>query len=195
MEYQQLIALVSFAFVSTVTPGPNNIMIMSSGASVGFIRTIPHMLGVVFGFSLMVILLGFGLTGLFTRYPFIHQLLQIACILYLLFLAFKIARSKPVNATHQQYQAMSFLSAAAFQWVNPKAWSMALSAISVYAPSSELNSVLLVSLIFSLINLPSVGIWAAAGKQLQTFLTAPNKIRAFNYCMAGLLVISVIPMV
>ncbi|EDM67937.1 transporter, LysE family [Moritella sp. PE36] len=194
MEYQQLIALITFAFVSTVSPGPNNIMLMTSGANVGFMRTIPHMLGITFGFSLMVALVGFGLIGLFTAYPVVQQGLRIASMLYLLYLAVKIAKSKPMTNQASDYKPMSFLSAASFQWVNPKAWTMALTAISVYATSAEPQDILLVSLIFGLVNVPSVSLWTTAGKQLQGILQAPTKIKIFNYSMASLLVFSIVPM-
>lgn len=195
MEYQQLIALITFALVSTVSPGPNNIMLMASGANVGFMRTIPHMLGIIFGFSLMVALVGLGLMGLFTAYPVVQQSLRIASMLYLLYLAVKIAKSKPMTNDASDYKPMSFLSAASFQWVNPKAWTMALTAISVYAASAELQDILLVSLIFGLVNVPSVSLWTTAGKQLQGILQAPAKIKVFNYSMAGLLVFSIVPMI
>jgi len=194
MEYQQLIALITFAFVSTVSPGPNNIMLMTSGANVGFMRTIPHMLGITFGFSLMVALVGFGLMGLFTAYPVIQQGLRIISMLYLVYLAVKIANSKPMANKKSDYRPMNFISAASFQWVNPKAWTMALTAISVYAASTEPQDVLLVSLIFGLVNVPSVSLWTTAGKQLQSILQAPTKIKIFNYSMAGLLALSIVPM-
>ncbi|MFT5879410.1 MAG: threonine/homoserine/homoserine lactone efflux protein [Moritella sp.] len=153
------------------------------------------MLGIVFGFSLMIILVGFGLIGLFTTYPIIHQFLQIGCMLYLIYLAVMIATSKPITNNIAHYRPMSFLAAASFQWVNPKGWSMALTAISVYASPTEQQGILLVSLIFGLINIPSVSIWAIAGKQLQTTLKNPKKIRFFNYCMAGLLLSSIVQIV
>ncbi|CED59141.1 LysE family translocator [Moritella viscosa] len=195
MEYQQLIPLITFSIVSSISPGPNNIMLMTSGANVGFIRTIPHMLGITLGFSLMVVLVGFGLIELFTAYPIMQQSLRIASMLYLLYLAVKIAKSKPMTNDASDYKPMSFLSAASFQWVNPKAWTMALTAISVYAASAELRDILLVSLIFGLVNVPSVSLWTTAGKQLQGILQAPAKIKVFNYSMAGLLVLSIVPMI
>jgi len=195
MEYQQLIALMTFALVSTVSPGPNNIMLMTSGANVGFMRTIPHMLGIIVGFSVMVILVGFGLMGLFTNYPAVQQGLRIVSIFYLLYLAIKIATSKSMSSEAADYRPMSFLSAASFQWVNPKAWTMVLTAISVYAASTQLQDILLVSLVFALITVPSVGLWTAAGKKLQTSLQAPHRIKVFNYCMAALLIGSILPMV
>ncbi|QUM75775.1 LysE family translocator [Moritella sp. 24] len=195
MEYQQLIALITFAFVSTVSPGPNNIMLMTSGANVGFMRTIPHMLGITFGFSLMVFLVGFGLMGLFTAYPIIQQSLRIVSMMYLVYLAFKIAKSKSMTSEVSDYTPMTFMSAACFQWVNPKAWTMALTAISVYASSTAQQDILIVSLIFGCVNVPSVSLWTAAGKKLQTLLQVPARIKIFNYCMAGLLIGSIVPMV
>ncbi len=147
MDYSQWGPLVAFAFVSTFTPGPNNIMLMTSGANVGFWRTIPHMLGVTFGFSVMVLLVGVGLTGLFQAYPVLQQILHVACLVYLVYLAIKIARSTPANKNHQ-YKPMSFLSAAMFQWVNPKGWSMALTAVSVYNQSASWAQLLLIALVF-----------------------------------------------
>jgi len=195
MEYQQLIALITFAFVSTVSPGPNNIMLMTSGANVGFMRTIPHMLGITFGFSLMVFLVGFGLMGLFTAYPIIQQSLRIVSMMYLVYLAFKIAKSKSMTSEVSDYTPMTFMSAACFQWVNPKAWTMALTAISVYASSTAQQDILIVSFIFGCVNVPSVSLWTAAGKKLQTLLQVPARIKIFNYCMAGLLIGSIVPMV
>ncbi len=194
MEQQQLFALMTFAFVSTVSPGPNNIMLMTSGANVGFMRTIPHMLGIVLGFSLMVILIGIGLMGVFTAYPIAHQALQVGCIIYLVYLAMKIALSRPVSSNASTYKPMSFLAAANFQWINPKAWSMALTAVSVYNVSASWQGVIIVSLVFAVMNIPSVSVWTIAGKQLQAFLNSPSKIKSFNFGMAGLLLASTLPM-
>ncbi|MEJ2764778.1 LysE family translocator [Photobacterium sp. MCCC 1A19761] len=194
MDYQHLLALTSFAFVSTVSPGPNNIMLMASGANVGFIRTIPHMLGIVMGFSLMVILVGVGLMGIFAAYPVVHHVLQGGCLLYLFYLAFKIARSHPGGQRELDYRPLSFLAAANFQWINPKAWSMALTAVSVYNISANWQGVVLVSAVFAVINLPSVSIWTVAGKQLQHLLNNADRMKWFNYMMATLLVASTLPM-
>lgn len=170
-------------------------MLMTSGANVGFMRTIPHMLGITFGFSLMVFLVGFGLMGLFIAYPIIQQSLRIISMMYLVYLAFKIATSKPMTNKASNYSPMTFMSAASFQWINPKAWTMALTAISVYASSTAQQDILIVSLIFGLVNIPSVSLWAAAGKKLQTILQVPVRIKVFNYCMAGLLIGSIVPMI
>ncbi|MCW9054143.1 MAG: LysE family translocator [Motiliproteus sp.] len=193
MEYQQLIALATFAFVSTATPGPNNIMLMTSGANVGFVRTIPHMLGIIFGFSLMVVLVGVGIMGVFSQYPIVLQALQAGCIIYLVYLAIKIAFSSPASDTSIQYKPMNFLAAASFQWINPKAWSMALAAISIYNLSASWQGILIISAVFAAVNIPSVTFWAAAGKQSQIFLRNPTRIRYFNVTMAVLLLASTLP--
>ncbi|MGN2614257.1 LysE family translocator [Aliivibrio fischeri] len=192
MEYPHLLALITFAFVGAFTPGPNNIMLMASGANVGFVRTIPHMLGVIFGFAFMLVLVGFGLIQIFHTYPQLEKGLQVVSAIYLLYLAYKIARSEPVDSRIGDYKPMSFLAAASFQWVNPKGWSMALSVMSIYATSSDMFSVLLIAFVFICINVPTVSFWTVAGKELQKRLKTPKHLKLFNYSMAGLLVGSMV---
>ena len=193
MELQQLIALLTFVLITTISPGPNNIMVMASGANIGFMRTIPHILGIIFGFSFMVVMVGVGLMRVFAFYPLLHLILNAFCITYLFYLAWKIAQSKS-NNTDEPYQAMSFIAAANFQWINPKAWTMAITAVSVYNTSENWQGVLFVSLMFALINIPSMSLWAFAGQKLQGWLSNPLRLKWFNYSMAGLLTLSVIPM-
>ncbi|WP_417879766.1 LysE family translocator [Vibrio sp.] len=193
MDIQQLLALFTFVLVSTASPGPNNIMLMTSGANIGFLRTVPHMLGVVFGFSFMVLLVGVGLMGLFQLYPVLHQVLNIACIAYLFYLALKIARAQP-GSQNAEYQPMSFFAAVNFQWINPKAWTMAITAVSVYNTLNNWQGVLIVSLMFSLVNMPSATLWTYAGQKLKIWLNSPLRVKWFNYSMAGLLVLSIAPM-
>ncbi|WP_027695532.1 LysE family translocator [Vibrio litoralis] len=193
MDIQQLLALFTFVLVSTASPGPNNIMLMTSGANIGFLRTVPHMLGIVFGFSFMVLLVGVGLMGLFQLYPVLHQVLNIACIAYLFYLALKIARAQP-GSQNAEYQPMSFLAACYFQWINPKAWTMAITAVSVYNTLNNWQGVLIVSLMFGLVNMPSATLWTYAGQKLQIWLDSPLRVKWFNYSMAGLLVLSIAPM-
>ncbi|GGK21729.1 LysE family translocator [Aliivibrio fischeri] len=192
MDYTYLFALITFAFVGAFTPGPNNIMLMTSGANVGFVRTIPHMLGVIFGFAFMLILVGFGLIQIFQTYPQLEFILQMVSAIYLSYLAYKIARSEPINSDNRDYKPMSFLAAASFQWVNPKGWSMALSVMSIYATSSDMFSVLLIAFVFICINVPTVSFWTVAGKELQKRLKTPKHLKFFNYSMAGLLVGSMV---
>ncbi|MFY9212294.1 MAG: LysE family translocator [Aestuariivita sp.] len=195
MTYEILIALAVFAFVSSITPGPNNLMLMASGANFGFRRTIPHMLGVGFGFVFMILLVGAGLIQIFDAYPISYSILKTCSVAYLLYLAWKIANAVPARTGASTGTPMTFLQAAAFQWVNPKAWTMALTAISAYTPERSLYAILIVGLIFGLINLPSVGSWTLLGQQMARLLQSPARLRAFNWIMAGLLVASLYPVI
>lgn len=194
MTMELLTALVMFTLVSSITPGPNNMMLMASGANFGLMRTIPHMLGVGIGFTLMVVLVGIGIMQLFDLYPLSYDILRLISVVYLLYLAYKIATaSSPSAEADRTSKPISFIQAALFQWVNPKAWTMALTAISIYAPSRDLNSVLLVALAFAIVSIPSIGAWAVLGKQMQRLLTSVNRLRVFNGVMALLLVGSLYP--
>ena len=196
MTYDLLIGLILFAFVSSITPGPNNLMLMASGANFGFRRTIPHMFGVGIGFSVMIVLVGVGLVSVFDRFPVLHTVLKIVSVLYLLWLAWKIANAAPPDGqSSSDATPFSFTQAALFQWVNPKAWTMALTAIAVYTADQSLRSVVLVALVFGLVNLPSVSVWTVMGQQMARFLTSPSRLRLFNWTMAGLLVLSLYPVV
>ncbi|RLK02832.1 LysE family translocator [Ruegeria conchae] len=193
MTYEILMALIVFAFVSSITPGPNNLMLMASGANFGFRRTIPHMLGIGLGFTFMVLLVGAGLVQVFDRFPVSYTVLKIASVIYLLYLAWKIAHAAPVKGQAASGTPMTFLQAASFQWVNPKAWAMALTATAAYAPGQTLEAIILVALVFGAINLPSVSAWTVLGQQMARVLTNPRRLLIFNWTMAVLLVASLYP--
>ena len=193
MTYDLLSALAVFAFVTSITPGPNNLMLMTSGANFGFRRSIPHMLGVGLGFVLMVVLVGAGLVGVFEAYPVSYTLLKVLSVVYLLYLAWKIARSAAPGTADGSAKPMTFLQAALFQWVNPKAWAMALTAVTVYAPSQSIAAIGLVAVIFGLVNIPSVGSWTILGQEMRRFLNNPFRLQIFNMCMAALLIATVLP--
>jgi len=195
MSFELLFGLITFALVSSITPGPNNLMLMSSGANFGFKRTLPHMFGVSLGFGLMVLLVGIGLIQVFSLYPVSYTVLKIASVVYLLYLAFKIATATTPGKNEIAGKPMTFIQAAAFQWVNPKAWTMALTSISVYASSTAMSSIILVAVIFSLVNIPSVSVWAVLGQQLQRWLTNQRRLRLFNASMGLILVCSVLPVI
>ncbi|MFL4469759.1 LysE family translocator [Tateyamaria armeniaca] len=195
MTFDLVPALAAFALVSSITPGPNNLMLMASGANFGFRRSIPHMLGIGIGFCFMVLLVGAGLVQVFDAYPISHQILKVVSVLYLLFLAWKIANAAPVQTGQGKGTPMTFLQAAAFQWVNPKAWSMALTAVTVYTPDTTLPAIALVALVFGAINLPSVSTWTLMGQQMARLLTNATRLTAFNWTMAALLVASLYPVV
>jgi len=188
-----MLALVAFAFVASITPGPNNLMLMASGANFGLVRSLPHLFGISIGFVVMVAMVGAGLAQVFATYPSVYRVLQVASVVYLLYLAWKIATAAGPGSAEADGQPLNFLQAALFQWVNPKAWAMALTAMSVYAPSTELAAVLLVAAIFGLVNLPCISFWAMLGTQVQRVLTNRSRLRVFNAVMALLLLGSLVP--
>lgn len=195
MNTDMINALVAFAFVTSITPGPNNLMLMASGAQFGVRRTIPHMLGISVGFCVMLVLVGIGVMQAFAMFPLLETLLKALSFAFLAYLACKLAMAPTSNMCRPEAsQPMTFLGAALFQWVNPKAWAMALTAISLYAPGRNLVTVAVVGLVFSIVNLPSVGVWAYAGEKMRLVLTSPARQRAFNLAMAALLATSVLPM-
>lgn len=193
MTYELLTALAGFAFVTSITPGPNNMMLLASGANFGFSRSIPHMLGIGIGFTIMVMLVGAGLMQLFDAWPPSYTILKFLAAGYMLWLAWRIAHSASPEGMRAGAQPMTFLQAALFQWVNPKAWTMALSAITLYAPGREFIAVLWVAMVFGAINLPSVSCWTVLGQKLRLILSNPARLTAFNWTMATLLVISLVP--
>ena len=193
MTYSLFIALLGFAFVTSVTPGPNNMMLLASGVNFGFRRTLPHMLGISAGHSLMVFLVGLGLAGLFKTWPPALTGLKILSVAYMLWLAWKIAHASAPGQGRQRPQPFTFLQAAAFQWVNPKARAMSLGAVTAYVATPSPMAYLAVDATFVAVNLPSVSLWAAAGQGLQRWLQKPSRLSAFNWTMATLLVASLYP--
>ena len=198
MNIELISALVLFGFVSSITPGPNNLMLMASGTNYGFSRSVPHLLGVSGGFTLMIVLVGAGLIQVFEAWPMSYLVLKSVSVMYLVYLAWKIANAagpdEDAAATNRPSQPLTFIQAALFQWVNPKAWAMALTAISVYTFAGDtLYGVGLVAAVFGAINLPSCSSWVVLGTQLRRFLTNPQRLRMFNYSAAFLLLASLYP--
>ena len=197
MPQETLIAFALFALVASITPGPNNLMLLASGVNFGFRSSIPHMLGICFGFLLMIFAAGFGLAEVFAQAPWIYGLLKWAGTIYMLYLAWCIATSvsvEEISPNGNVAKPISFWSAAAFQWVNPKAWVMTMSAFSMYVPASSGASVIAtVAVLFLVIGLPSMGVWALCGSSLRHVLQVKRNLLAFNYSMAALLVASLYP--
>ncbi|KDD67406.1 threonine/homoserine/homoserine lactone efflux protein [Pseudomonas sp. BT76 TE3572] len=191
-----LLGFALFALVTSITPGPNNTMLLASGVNFGFNRTIPHMLGITCGFFVLVVAVGFGLGAVFQTYPLLYTVLRYVGAAYLLYLAWKIARSGPVSESEKgESKPISYLGAAAFQWVNPKAWIMAIGAISTYTPmQGYFTNVIVIAAVFALINLPSVSVWAGCGTLLRNVLKDRRWLRLFNWGMALLLVASLYPL-
>ena len=190
-----LLPLAMFAIVSSITPGPNNVMLTASGATFGYRRTLPHMLGISAGGALMLLLVGAGLGTAFSTWPLLYTLLQIAGGIYLLWLAWKISQAGGIQEGRTHGKPFSFWQAAAFQWVNPKAWVMAVGAITTYTPAQGyVTNVMVIAAVFALVNLPSVGVWVMFGSALRNLLQNPRWLMLFNVLMALLLVISLYPL-
>ncbi len=195
MSADTLLALVLFAFATSITPGPNNMMLFASGVNFGFRRTVPHMLGIGAGFLSLLIGVGMGLGAVLHAYPPAFIALKVAGGLYLLWIAWKIGSSRSMGEGEAKARPMTFLGAAAFQWVNPKAWVMAVTAMAVYPnPEQYALTVAIVALVFAAVNVPSVSTWAGFGSALREWLSVPVRLKWFNIAMAVLLVLSLWPM-
>ena len=189
-------ALILFALASTATPGPNNIMMLSSGLNFGIPKSIPHWLGICTGVPVMIMTLGLGLDQIFKLIPASFLVLKVIGGVYLVYLAIKIARTKVNGDTKQRTKPMNYIQGVLFQWVNPKAWVMCLSAIPAFTVQDQpmLPQVLAIAITFMIIGLASVGSWLFAGTQLQRLLKNAKQQQIFNMTMGGVLMLSVIPM-
>lgn len=194
MTLDTLLALMLFALVSSITPGPNNLMVLASGANFGMRRTVPHLLGISLGHAFMVLLLGLGLGQVFLSWPATHTVLKVVSVAYMGWLAWKIAHAAAPEGAEDTARPFTFLQAAAFQWVNPKAWVMGVTAVTVYAsPGAGTLGAVLVAAAFCATNFPSVSVWAWMGTQVARWLRSPARLRAFNWTMAVLLMASILP--
>lgn len=190
-------AVLFFAFSSTITLGPNNIMIMSSGVNYGIKASWPHLLGICLGFPTMVLLVGIGFGVVFQQYPWLHWLIKILGVIYLIWLAWRIASSAPGSVDAVKRPPLTFWQAAFFQWVNGKAWVMASGAIAAFTSlaGTFYVDVLQIAAAFLLMSFPCVGIWLVFGTMLRPLLAKPLPQRMFNISMGLLLVASVLPVI
>jgi len=190
-----LIPIFLFALTAAITPGPNNIMIMASGVNFGTQRSLPHLLGISIGFPVMIVLIGLGFGVVFQKFPVAHEAIRIIGIVYLIYLAWRIANAAKQTEAQKPARPFTFLQSALFQWVNPKAWIMASSAIAAYTSIGNdiFLEVLLIAFIFFLVAFPSAGSWLVFGAAMQQFLQKPIYQHAFNISMALLLIASIIP--
>ena len=187
--------LFLFALTMALTPGPNNIMVTASAANFGFRRAVPHMVGVTLGFVLMLAAVGLGLAGLFQAEPRLHLAMKYLGAAYLLYLAWRIARAGDSDGQNGRARPIGFVEAVLFQWINPKAWIIALGALTAYTSvgGSMLNDVGLIVAVFAVVTFPSLAVWALFGAGLGRWLRRPGARAAFNWSMAALLVLSLIP--
>ena len=192
MPIDRLTGLAVFAFVASITPGPNNLMLLTSGVNFGIRRTIPHMAGITLGFNGLVLLVGLGLGAVFAATPGLQLALKIACALYLVYLAWRIATAGALSPGAEAARPMRLAEAVAFQAVNPKGWAMALSVAAGYGTAS-LAGALTTTGVMALINIPCMLAWALFGVGLREALSDERRLRIFNLVMAGLLVLSILP--
>lgn len=189
------LSAVAFAVSMSASPGPNNAMVAASGATFGFARTLPHMLGVAIGFPVMLVLVAFGAGDLLRAAPVVHEVLRWVGAAYLLWLAVRIATSAPTpKDVAGGARPLSFLQAALFQWVNPKAWVIAISAVVTFttAGAYALPQAGMLATIFLVVILPTLAFWTMTGVGAARLLRTARGIRAFNLAMASLLVGSVV---
>lgn len=194
-----LLSIATFTLSTVITPGPNNIMLLSSGLTFGYKRTVPHMLGIMLGFPFMVLLVGLGLGIIFEKFPILFTVLKVVGIAYLFWMAFKIANNKSSFDIKEDENSkpFTFLQSAAFQWVNPKAWIMAITAISIFVTSKDdsLIQVTIIAVIYMLSGVVSTNTWTVGGLLLKRFMKEESSVRKFNILMAVLLVVSVLPII
>jgi threonine/homoserine/homoserine lactone efflux protein len=195
MEPELFLSFLVFGVIAAVTPGPNNVMLTTTGLNFGVRRGLPHLAGICIGFPVMLGLIGLGFGSLFELYPLLHEIIKVVGFVYLLYLSWKIATASGGPDRVEQQKPIGFWQAAAFQWVNAKAWIMGSSALAAYT-SLDGNFFLQVAIIcvsFAFITLPCAGLWLVFGAALQRFLRDPKHLRRFNIAMALLLVASILP--
>jgi threonine/homoserine/homoserine lactone efflux protein len=185
------IAFAVYAVVTSVTPGPNNMMLLATGVNHGVARALPHLLGVNLGFAFLLACTGLGLGALFQAFPLLQGFLKVAGALYLLHLAWKVGTSGPIDGEAEARPPITFLEAAAFQWINPKGWMMALGAVAAYVPEGGyLANLAVVVFSFAALGFPCSLAWVVAGAGLRRVLADPRRVRAINVAMALALVAS-----
>ena len=191
------LAIFIFGVSTGITPGPNNIMLMTSGMNFGIKRSIPHVLGICVGFPVMIILIGLGFSIVFEKFPILHEVIKILGLVYLLYLSWLIASASPDKLESKESKPFTFLQAALFQWVNPKAWVVATSSISAYTTleGNIYSQVLIIAIAFFFAAIIATSTWLVFGKGIKQILQSAKQQRIFNISMAALLVASVFPVI
>jgi threonine/homoserine/homoserine lactone efflux protein len=194
MSQSLLLAFIVFAIVMFFTPGPNNIMVLSSGLTYGFRRTLPHIAGITIGFAFMVAAVGLGFGSIFIAYPVLQTILKYAGAAYLIYLAIAIALSGPPKADEAGSRPMTFWGAAVFQWVNVKGWVMVIGTITAYAAIARFPlNIAIQTVLCLLLGITSTVTWTLFGSALRPVLKSERAVRAFNVLMALLLLGSLYP--
>lgn len=195
MSLDIYLSFVGFMIVSTVTPGPNNVLLFASGLNFGLRKTLPLICGIGSGFAFLLACVGLGLGQLLEVFPLAFTIIKILGAAYMLYLAWKIANSGPVEIDADSAMPMTFFQAALFQWVNPKAWVITVVLASTYTDKDNYYVTLgIIIFTAAILNLPTISTWAVFGTAMKQFLSDPKKLRIFNIAMAVALVLSLWPM-
>lgn len=190
-----LVPFLVFCVLMTGTPGPNNAMALTSGARVGFRRSMPLVGGIAMGVALQLAAVGVGLGTAFRVFPVLHEIMRFGGSAYLLWLAFRIARSGPLRLDGGERPPLGFVGAVAFQWVNPKAWAITTSAAATYVPPQHyMLNIAVAAMVIATVAFPCVSAWVAGGTVLRRFLTHPLHARLFNASVALLLLATTLAM-
>ena len=194
ISIELILTVITFAFVTSVTPGPNNIMLTASGANFGFKRTLPHVAGIIIGMMFLNISVGLGLGALFTQFPVLQQTLRIAGSAYLIWLAYKLLSFSSIGNKAEDAKPFSLFQAVAFQYINPKAWIMVISANASFSLIGDGYwwSVFMITTIYAIVGTPSIMLWAGFGQYIRRFLGQQNILRIFNISMATLTALCVV---
>jgi threonine/homoserine/homoserine lactone efflux protein len=197
MPLELFLALVLFACVMAFTPGPNNVLLAASGVNFGFMRTMPHMLGVTIGFDVLLISGAVGVGLLFAAFPALHTVLKVCGAAYMLWLAWKVANAHQSGGEGQAAATpFTFMQAAAFQWINPKAIIAVVGAVAIYVrPAYVWIDFPIMLAVMTAATIGAVATWTGFGVALRKLLRDPARARVFNISMALLLVVSIVPMV
>lgn len=184
-----LLAMLSFSLVMSITPGPVNMIILSSGISYGAKRTIPYVSGATIGFTLLLLFIGFGFSQVINAYPFFLSYLAIAGSIYIIYMGYKIASAKPQLEISKK-DAPKFFEGFLLQWINPKAWIACVSGASIFSRTESYNSFLTFAVIYFIVCYISLGVWAILGDKVSYLLKDHFRLRLFNFIMGILLIIT-----
>ena len=188
MTWDGFVALSLLAMVASFTPGPNNALVAASAVNFGIRKTLPHILGISIGFSLMIFLVGLALGALFEQSVLLRETLRWIGIVLLIYVAYKIATSGGLGSSKSEPRPFTFLEAAGFQWINPKGWSMSVAVTAQFASGSQpVFAALVVSFVFGVLALASTLSWGLLGQGIRRFLTNDVRLKWFNWTMAILI--------
>lgn len=194
ISIELLLTVITFALVTSITPGPNNIMLTASGANFGFKRTLPHVAGIIIGMMFLNISVGLGLGALFTQFPILQQILRIAGTAYLLWLAYKLLSFSNIGNKAQDAKPFSLMQAIGFQYINPKAWIMVISANASFSLMGDGYwwSVFMITTTYMIVGTPSIMLWAGFGQYIRRYLGKQSVLQLFNITMATLTALCVV---